>query len=57
MDYSESILYLKAYIKNIEDALNKRQFEHALNLSQEIIAEAKQLDEIIFTILKAQEEL
>ena len=57
MDYSESILYLKACIKNIESALNKRQFEHALNLSQEIIAEAKQLDDTVFAILNAQEEL
>ena len=57
MDYSESILYLKAYIKKIEIALNNRNFEQALNISQEIIAEAKQLDDIVFAIHKAQEEL
>lgn len=57
MDYSESILYLKAYIKKIEIALNNRNFEQALNIAQEIIAESKQLDDIVFAIHKAQEEL
>jgi hypothetical protein len=56
MDYSESILHLKAYIKKIEDALNKRQYENCVHIAQEIIAESKNLDDIIFNLYQEQVE-
>lgn len=56
MDYSESVLYLKAYIKKYEDAINKRKFRQAYEISEEIKMEARQLEAISFNILEMIDE-
>ena len=57
MDYAESLIYLKQYIKSIENQLNKRQFAMAYEVALEIEAEAKQLRETIQNILAVKDEL
>lgn len=57
MDYAESLIYLKQYVKSIENQLNKRNFAMSYEIALEIEAEAKQLRETIQTILEVKEEL
>ena len=57
MDYSESIIYLRQYLKDIELALNSRKFEKALDISKEIVSEAIQLRTIATHIIASREEL
>ena len=57
MDYSESIIALRHYLKDIAISLNNRNFEKALEISKEITAEAVQLKEIVGHIVATREEL
>ena len=57
MDYSESIIALRHYLKDIEISLNNRNFEKSLEISKEITAESVQLKGIVGHILATREEL
>jgi len=57
MDYSESIIALRHYLKDIEISLNNRNFEKALEISKEITAEAVQLKWIVGHIVATREQL
>jgi phage shock protein A len=52
MDYSESLLYINAYVKKAHEALLKRNFKLARDVAGEITAEAKQLEGIIDNMIE-----
>lgn len=52
MDYSESIIYLRAFINRCENALNKHDIERAAQEAEHVMAEARQL---VFTLEKMKE--
>lgn len=52
MDYSESIIYLRAYVNKAHDALNNRKYKQARDLAKEITAEALQLEKTIDNIIE-----
>lgn len=52
MDYSESLIYIRAFTTRCEDQLNKHNFDKALVEAEHVIAEALQLKT---TILKMKE--
>jgi hypothetical protein len=43
MDYSESIISLQHYLRDVLHAANARKFKEARDISAEILAEAQQL--------------
>lgn len=52
MDYSESIIYLRAFINRCENALNNRDLDLAKQEAEHVMAEARQL---VFTLEKMKE--
>jgi hypothetical protein len=57
MDYSESIIALRYYLKHIEISINNRNFEKSLEIAKDITAEAVQLKAIVGHIVATREEL
>lgn len=47
MNYAESIIWLRTFLKDTEHLLNLRKYEEALDKAEHIEAEAKQLVEDI----------
>jgi len=52
VDYSESIIYLRAYVNKAHDALNNRKYKQARDIAKEITAEALQLEKTIDNIIE-----
>lgn len=57
MDYSESLIWIRAFTRSTEELLNKSNLQEALEKAEHISAEAKQLEETIQLMIKAREEV